>query len=254
MQTPTPVPLAGLANAFLTGFANARIVLPDEPARDEIGAASAVSARLGLNMTGMMLPPVARSSELNAADTRPLILIGPSSRVPASIAARLKTLKDTQGLAAWAEGAVVIAGPNPLGTRVAAEAFAGRSPYLWDGPGQDTDTTFDRVAASLSALLRAAGIEIRGVSFDDMVFERGRDEAISATVTASVPKGAVASGRRAVESLKQRHLRGEALTTLSYSGVGELAIRVTDGQSTETVTVPRVENRLISASFPAKNS
>lgn len=254
-QAPTGPPLGGLARVFpQTGmrqdrtdegrgdFANARLVLPDEPTRDDIGAASAVSARLGFNMTGMMLPPVSRSSELAASDKRPLILVGANqSRVPAAVGARIDTLKPSQGLAAWADGAVVIAGPTPAGTRAAAEAFAGRSPYVWDLPERDTSATFDRVAGDLAGLLRSAAIEITQISFDEMVFERNRDEAISATITADVANGSTVRARRAIETLKDRHQRGQEIDRLNYSGVVDLVVRLTDGKSIEIVTLTRVD-------------
>lgn len=254
-QVPTEVPLAGLARVFSQAgmrqdradesrgdFANARIVLPDDPARDDIGAASAVSARLGFNMTGMMLPPVSRSSELTASDKRPLILIGANqSRVPAPVKARVEALKPGQGLAAWADGAVVIAGPTPAGTRAAAEAFAGRSPYLWDLPGRDTSASVDRVAGDLAGLLRSSAIEVKQISFDEMVFERNRDDAMSATITAGVAGGSAVKARRAIEALKDRHERGQNLDRLNYSGVVDLVIRLSDGKSIETVTLTRVD-------------
>jgi hypothetical protein len=253
-QAPTEVPLAGLARVFQPAgmrqdpaeegradFANARIVLPDDPTRDDIGAASAVSARLGFNMTGMMLPPVSRASELSASDQRPLIVIGANQpRVPASVKARVETLKPGQGLAVWADGAVIVAGSTPAGTRAAAEAFAGRSPYLWDLPGRDTSASFDRVAADLAGLLRSAGIEIKQVSFDEIVFERNRDDAISATVSAAVGSGSAGKARRAIEALKDRHQRGQEIDRLNYSGVVDLVIRLNDGKSVETVTLTRV--------------
>lgn len=236
MQTPT---LAGLANALPGSFDNARIVVPDEPAKDEIGAASAVSARLGYNLTGMMLPPVAKASQVDLApDKRPLILIGLNQpRMPAALRTRIGALPPAQGLAAAANGMVVIAGPTPLGTRIAAEAFAGRTPYLWDLPGKSTSATFADVAADVTSAL--GGLEPRSTSFDEIVFERGREDASSATITVTLMKGTVPKARLALEALRDRHAQGQDTDTLEYSGVNDLVIRLTDGGATETLTLTR---------------
>ncbi len=233
MQTPAQIPLTGLANTLPGSFDTARIFVPDEPAKDDIGAASAVSARLGATLTGMLLPPVAKSSQVDLApDKRPLILIGLNQpRMPAALQKRVGALKDNQGLVAWADGAIVIAGPTPLGTRIAAEAFAGRAPYLWDLPGKDTNTAFDRVAGDVSAVLKTAGLEVRSLSFDEIVFEKGRDKALSALITAAIAKGTIQKARAAAK----QGLAGR--DTLHYSGVEVLVIRLADGTATETISI-----------------
>lgn len=245
-------PTLGLAQVFEPGtilqdrngdghvdFVAARIVLPDSPTSDEVAAASAVAARLGFETAGLTLPLVVGASELPAMERSTLVVVGASNpRLPPYVASRIALLQPGQGAVVWSNGTLGIAGADSAGTRAAAEAFAARSPYLWDIIGRETGDTFDRIGRDLVGFLAAADVAVRQISFDELVFDKGRPEAVSATITATVT-GGTAKAREVLGELKTRHLWGLDTDRLNYSSVAEISLVLVDGQARETVVIPR---------------
>ena len=112
-------------------FIAARIVVPETPAPEELAAATAIAARLGLETSGLTLPLVFRPGDPEPADG-PRIVVGTDNpELDPAMATRARALAAGQGLVAMSATTVVVAGGDDAGTQAAAEAFAARSPYLW---------------------------------------------------------------------------------------------------------------------------
>lgn len=222
-------------------FVAVRIVIPDAPTPEETAAAASVAGRFGFESSGLSLPLVFRASEVKPDDRLPLVVIGASNPfVPQALGSRIRALEAGRGLVASLDGITVIAGPTPEGTRAAAESFASRSPYFWEVTGRGTGDTFERVANDVARVLQVAGATVRQVSIDEIVFDRNRSEAVSAVVSAMLARGTVARAQTEVDALKRRHLRGADADKLNYSSIAELALKLTDGQTSEVATISRV--------------
>ncbi|MEZ5317130.1 MAG: hypothetical protein R2752_06980 [Vicinamibacterales bacterium] len=264
--TPPAVPRAsvqptGLAVVFERGsvlqdrngddqidFVAGQVVLPEDPAPQDVAAAAAVGARLGLETSGLTLPLVVRASEIPAAPaggtagtTVTRIVVGAANPLlPPAIAARAAALEPGQGLAAFAGGLVAIAGRDAAGTQAAGEAFASRSPYLWNVIGREEGDTFDRIAADAAGVLQDGGIAVTALSFDELVYEAEVPEMVRATVTATVPAGRATRARDRLTAIADGHRRGRETDRLNYASVREVVYRVADGRDTFDVSMPRV--------------
>jgi hypothetical protein len=236
-------------------FVSVRIILPDEPSPGEVAAAAAVGARLGLETSGMSLPLVFRASDVAAdeavavgsnglaeqAGATPVIVIGATNpHLPPAVAARAAALEAGQGLASFERGLVAIAGRDADGTQAAGEAFAARSPYLWNVIGRAEGDTFERVAGEVAAALEAGGVEVAEVTFDELVYDKDLSEVVRASVGVSVPAGRAAEARDVLANIAEGHRRGRATDVLNYASVSEVVYGVTDGGDRFAVPMPRV--------------
>ena len=251
---PDELAPAGLARLFEPGqalqdrngdervdFVAARIALPDAPAPEEVAAASAVAARLGFETSGLSFPLVVPASASEPGDDAPLIVVGGNNAlVPEPFRLRLASLKPGQGLVGSSGSTIVIAGNQPEGTRAAAEAFASRSPYLWEVIGRENGETYERVTFELARFLGEGGVEVSSVSVDELVFEKDRNEVVSVTLTAALASGGAVRARELLTNLEVRHREGQQTDRLSYSGAASVTYRLEDTTSVEVVTLERV--------------
>ena len=254
-QTETVV-TAGLASVFEPGpilqdrngddqvdFVSARLVLPDSPASEDVAAAVAVAARLGLETSGLSFPLAFRASEISDLyeEGPPLIIIGTGNvLLPEVIANRVSEFEPGEGTVTFSNGKVFIAGKDPAGTQAAGEAFAARSPYLWNIIGRDQGDTYQKIASDLAGFLGEKGVLVSSVSFDELIYRQKGREAETATVTASVPLGTVTQARDFLSVLASDHRKGQGTDRLNYASVSQIIFRVTDGQVSDAVTVSRV--------------
>jgi hypothetical protein len=253
--TAAQVATLGLATVFEAGpilqdrngdelvdFVAARIILPDLPAAQDVAAAVAVAARLGLETSGLTFPLAFKAAQVSGdGATVPAIVIGTANpHLPAPVVERVGELEPGQGIVSFVGGTVAIVGSDADGTQVAGEAFASRSPYFWNIIGRAEGDTFEKAAADTAGVLQEAGIEVTSVSFDELLYEKDRGEVVRATVTVAVADGTAARARDALASLAQGHRRGRATDRLSYASVAEVVCRVRDGSETYVVSVPRV--------------
>ena len=256
--TPAALPPTGLATVFEPGlilqdrngddqvdFADVRIVLPDNPAPGDVAAASAVAARLGLETSGLTLPLVFHASNAPAdAGTTTTILIGADNpRLAPEVRARITALPEGQGLVTIDTGSgttVTIAGKDADGTQAAGEAFASRSPYLWNVIGRAEGDTFDRLVADVEGVVNERATTVGSVAFDEFLYEKDRREMLRATLTVAVPSGRAARARDRIVAIADGHRQGRATDTLNYASVTEMVYRVTDGADAFEVVVPRV--------------
>ncbi len=225
-------------------YVSARIILPDSPVPEEVAAAAAIAARLGFETSGLSLPLVIHATKAASADLPDdlprIVLGGENPLLPEEVIRRIASLESEQGLVTLSEGLLVVAGKDPIGTRTAAEAFAARSPYLWEIIGRENGETFVRLTSDLTELLGEGGVEVTEVSFDEMVFEKDRNEVVSATSSVRLAEGALPRARELFTELEETHSRGESTNKLSYSSLATWHLSLTDGVSRDEVAVSRV--------------
>ena len=222
-------------------FVGARIVLPRFPSPSEVAAATAIAARLGLETSGLTLPLVFTSDEVPSSDGTPTILIGiGNDLLPESIAEQARRLNPGQGLVSWAENSVAVAGHDDLGTQVAGEAFAARSPYLWSIIGRRNGDTFEKITHHIEAQLAELGITPEAVSFDEIVFQAKRNEAVRVTVRVALGSGEIGKVRANLEALAQEHRWGRQTERLSYASISELALHLVEEEESSTIRLPRI--------------
>ncbi len=246
--------VSGLARVFEPGwflkdkngdgqvdFVSVRIVLPRVAAPSEVAAATAVAARLALETSGLNLPLVFPSDRVLAADGTPTILIGTGNELLSeAVVKRALALDPGQGLVTWAAQSVIIAGHDPLGTQVAGEAFAARSPYLWSIIGRQNGDTFEKISRHIEAHLSEIDITPESVSFDEIVFEAERKEAVRVTVRVELGSGETERVRASLQALVQEHRQGRQTELLSYASVAELAIQLAEGRESSMIILPRI--------------
>lgn len=251
---PAPFFLEGLASVFEPGrilqdrngdqqvdFVSARVILPDAPAPEEVAAAGTIAARLGLESSGLTLPLVihaASAADVPSDITR--IVIGASNPlVPTEIGARVATLAAGQGLVRVSGSLIVVAGHDAAGTQAAGEAFAARSPYLWNVIGRGEGDTFDRLATDAATVLGPVA-SVSAMTVDELVYAADRREVLRAGLTLTVPTGRAGRARDRLQSVADGHRQGQATDTLNYASVVEISYRVSDGREGYDIVVPRV--------------
>lgn len=245
---------AGLADAFQPGWflldqnddqqvdaLSVRVILPQRPTAEEVAAATAVAARLGFETAGLSLPLVFTSDQVPSSDAVPTIFIGAGNELlPAPLKQRISTLEPGQGLVAVSGDSLAIVGGDPLGTQLAAEAFASRSPYLWSVIGRENGDTFERITGQLMAELSRANLRPASVRFGEILYESERPEAVRVGISVALESGSPERAREALQELAERHRHGQDTDILSYSSIAELEIQFLHGTAVSQVTLPRV--------------
>jgi hypothetical protein len=216
----------GLADAVA-----ARIILPVDPALEEVQASVNLAARLGFETTALDLPLVLRDHEIGApAAVAVPVLVGSRNRFVQALATRgaldLPPLEAGQGLIALARSplgggdGLVVVGADPAGTLAAADVLAARLPRLWSPTG----ATLRMVEEQATRWLRRAGVSTDGVAVSALVVDRDRRGLASVVVRARVGAGDLDRARRVVEQLDLAHRRGLEPRTLSYAAVAATTI------------------------------
>ena len=245
--------LAGLEDVFAPGvfledrngdgvvdFINARIVLPSDPAPEEVAAAANIAARLGFESSAFTPGLAVLDGALTpGADSPPLFLIGRSNRWVRRLEEdgriELSGLTARQGLFAIVSSpfggpdAVVVAGADPEGTLQAANAASARLPYLW----QLRSDTVSSVGEDVEEFLGESRVEVHGVQVTEAVYEKGQEQVSRLAMTLDVVDPGNAA--EVLDELAADHRVGQARFTdrravrLSYYGAGALDFQLPDG-------------------------
>jgi hypothetical protein len=223
-------------------FVAARLILPNTAAPEDVAAALAVAGRLGLETSGLSFPLAFRASEVSQLRSGPTaFVIGRGNELlPEGVRRRIEKLEAGQGLVAYEDGVVVIAGVDDLGTRAAGEAFASRSPYLWNVIGRDQGDTYEKLTTDAVNLLGSGGVQVTAVTFDELVYQHEVTGAVRVTATASVSPGACARAHELLATLAEQHRRGVGTDRLNYASAAEVVLRVSDGRESRGVAFARL--------------
>ena len=235
-------------------FVDAAIVVGESPTVSDIAAAADVAARLGYETMAMDIP-LASLEESSG----PAILVGSAALTRAGVAATvvglagLATGEDiiellTAGGREW----LVIAGADEAGTRAAAQAFAGRLPYLWEPNG----TTLDEVVGEVREFLTDQGAEAGSMRIPTVRVKEGSNSLESLVVEARLGSADQAEQvQSALEALARD--RGEAAASdeppLSYPGARVLRVVLSaPGVEQREVVVPQAEPDSKGGPIPAR--
>ena len=245
--------LAGLEDVFAPGvfledrngdsvvdFINARIVLPADPAPEEVAAAANIAARLGFESSAFTPGLAVLDGDINpGVDSPPLFLVGRSNRWVRQLEEDgridLSGLTPGQGLFAivaspfGGEDAVVVAGADPDGTLFAANSASARLPYLW----QLRSDTVSSVMDDVEEFLGESRVDVDGVRSTEAVYEKGQEQVSRLVMTLDVVDPGNAA--EVLDELAADHRVGQARFTdrravrLSYYGAGALDFQLPDG-------------------------
>ncbi len=227
-------------------FVNARLVLGASPGDDEIAAAGDVAARLGFETSAMNLPVRAAAGGSGLP-----VVVGAGGLAAAGLAAGdlgAAALAAGEGEVAVVPGAppgILVTGGDGAGTRAAAEALAGRLPYVWAPKGD----TLEKVADDVRAALADAKVPVQAVEVPAVYVKAGGD-ALERLVVAVTVGGAadVKAAQAALEALRPRPARPGARASaapsepkLTYAGAEAVEVRLAAaGSPAASVVLPRV--------------
>lgn len=242
--------LAGLEDVFapgvfledrngdgVTDFIRGRIVLPVDPAPEEVAAAANIAARLGFESSAFTAGLAVFDTDITpGAESEPLFLVGRSNRWVQALERNgrvtLSDLTPGQGLFAVVSSpfggadAVVVAGADPAGTLYAANSASARLPYLW----QLRSDTISSVMDDVASFLGESRVEVRGIRSTEAVYEQGREQVSRLGMTLDVTDPGNAA--EVLDELAADHRVGEArfegrrAVRLSYYGAGALDLRL----------------------------
>lgn len=211
----------------------ARVVLPAEPAIEDVQAAANIAGRLGFETTALTLPVVLRAPDVSqpAAIAVPIV-IGRSNQFIARLAERgvidLKPLKKGQGLLAVVPSplggpdGIVVVGGDDEGTLNAANQLAVNLPRLWGAAGARVGQAESQAGAYLKS--RAVSGTVRGVS--SMLVDSDRRGLAQMTLRIDVAPGDVSRATKAIEDLDLAHRRGLEPKTLNYANAASTVVEI----------------------------
>ena len=140
----------------------ARVIVPADPAVEDVQAAANIAGRLGFETTALTLPIVLRASEVaQPASVAVPILVGRGNAFVKTLIDRgaidVKPLKPGQGLVAVVESplgggdGIVVVGGDDEGTLNAANQLAAYLPRLWGATGARVGQVETQAARYLKA-------------------------------------------------------------------------------------------------------
>jgi hypothetical protein len=225
----------------------ARIVLPADPAIEDIQAAANIAGRLGFETTALTLPVVLKAPDVSQPASIALpVIVGRGNQFIARLVERgaidLKPLKAGQGLLAVVPSplggpdGIAIAGGDDEGTLNAANQLAVNLPRLWGATGARVTQAETQTAAYLKT--RALPATIHGVT--SMLVDSDRRGLARVTLRVDVAPGDVSRATKVIEDLDLAHRRGLEPETLNYANAASTVVEVwASGRKAGEATVRR---------------
>ncbi len=214
----------------------ARVIVPDEPAVEDVQGAANIAGRLGFETTALTLPLVVRAHEVSQpASIAMPILVGRGNALVKPLidrgALRLETLKPGQGLVAvvtsplgGADGVVVIGGDDE-GTLNAANELSAYLPRIW-GP---TGARVGQVETQTIRYLKSNGVTATSRGVSAVIVDSDRRGVAKLIERVDVPAAEAAKAVHAIEQLDLAHRRGLEPEILSYANAASTEIEVWAG-------------------------
>jgi hypothetical protein len=221
----------GLADAVV-----ARVVLPVEPAVEDVQAAANIAGRLAFETTALTLPLVLKMPDVpQPAGIAVPIVVGRSNEFIARLVERgaidLKPLKKGQGLLAVVPSplggpdGIAVVGGDDEGTLNAANELAVNLPRLWGATGARVGQAESQAGEYLKS--RAVPGTVRGVS--SMLVDSDRRGLAQMTLRVDVAPGDVSRATKAIEDLDLAHRRGLEPETLNYANGASTMVEIWAG-------------------------
>src|ERR1051326_5244143 len=232
----------GLADAVA-----ARVVVPAEPAVEDIEAAANIAGRLGFETTALTLPIVLKAPDVTqpASIAVPIIVVRTNAFIAKLVekgAIDLKPLKRGQGLLTVVSSplggpdGIAVGGGDDEGTLNAANELAVNLPRLWGATGARISQAESQTAAYLKS--RNAPGTVRGVA--SMLVDSDRRGLARMTLRVDAAPGDVARTTKAIEELDLAHRRGLEPDTLNYANAAATVVEVwASGRKAAEATVRR---------------
>ena len=211
----------------------ARVILPAEPAVEEVQAAANIAGRLGFETTALTLPIVLRAPDVSQSSAIVLpIVVGRTNPFLVRLVERgvidLKPLKKGQGLLAVVPSplggpdGIAVAGGDDEGTLNAANELAVNLPRLWGASGARAGQAESQVGAYLKS--RAVPGAVQGVR--SILVDSDRRGLAQMTLRIDVTPGDVARATKAIEDLDLAHRRGLEPETLNYTNAASTVVEI----------------------------
>ncbi len=221
----------GLADAVA-----ARVIVPADPAVEDVQAAVNIAGRLGFETTALTLPIVWKASEVTQpASIAVPILVGRGNAFVKALVDRgvidLKPLKAGQGLVAvvtsplgGGDGIVVVGGDDE-GTLAGANELAANLPRLW-GP---TGARIAQAETQAIRYLKSNGIAATARGVSALLVDSDRRGIATLTMRVEVAAADTAKALHVVEKLDAAHRRGLEPDTLNYTNAASTEVEVWSG-------------------------
>lgn len=211
----------------------ARVVLPAEPALEDIEAAANIAGRLGFETTALTLPVVIKAPDVAQPASIALpIVVGRTNPFVTKLVDRgaldLKSLSAGQGVIAMVasplggpEG-IAVAGGDDQGTLNAANELAASLPRLWGATGARLAQVETQLASYLKS--RALPATVHGVT--SIVVDSDRRGLARLTVRVDATAAEATRTAKAVEDLDAAHRRGQQPDILDYADTASTVVEV----------------------------
>jgi hypothetical protein len=225
----------------------ARVILPAEPAVEDLQAAANLAGRFAFETTALSLPLVLKAPDVPAPASIALpVLVGRGNSFILRLVERgsidLSRLTKGQGLLAavasplgGADGIAVV-GADDEGTLNAANQLAVNLPHLWGATGARVLQAESQTAAYMRS--RSVPGSIRGVT--SILVDSERRGLAQLRLRFDVAAGDVPRATRAIEELDVAHRRGLEPETLNYTNAATTVVEIwADGRKSAEAAVRR---------------
>jgi hypothetical protein len=214
----------------------ARVIVPADPAVEDVQAAANIAGRLGFETTALTLPVVLKASEVSQpASVAIPILVGRSNAHLKALIDRglidVKSLKPGQGLVAVVESplgggdGIAVIGGDDEGTLNAANELAAYLPRLWGATGG----RLGQVEAQTIRYLKSTGIAATSRGVSAIVVDSDRRGVAKVTLRVEAPPAEAPRVVHAIEQLDLAHRRGLEPDTLDYANAASTEVEVWSG-------------------------
>src|SRR5262245_25811361 len=224
----------------------ARVIVPAEPAVEDVQGAANIAGRLGFETTALTLPLVLKSSDVAQPASIALpILVGRNNPLIKPLIDRgaidVKTLKPGQGLVAVVSSplgggdGVAVLGVDDEGTLNAANELAAYLPRIWGSTG----ARIGQVETQTIRYLKSSGVNATSRGVSAVIVDSDRRGVLKVIERVEVTAGDAAKAQRAIEQLDLAHRRGFEPETLAYANAAATEIEIWSGGKSQGSAVVR---------------
>ena len=269
----------GLKDADGDGLADKialTIVIPDNPSSSELALAADIAARANFESLAQDFGLIKRESEVpNIDKAENPILIGTNIRwLRDALKGKdivLPELGANQAVASIfatkTQTGIVLAASSDDALLQAGRAFFLRWPYFWDIWGREEGATYDRLEKDITQYLSAEGVSLQKTIIKSVLYEfpplkKGAGTLKKLSFAAGEIKDLtvdiyltddddLTKTFKAVDGVREQHLRGQKSEVLSYPGCAQLTFSLRYGKRTLQAVLPRLgyPKRMLTPSF-----
>lgn len=241
------------------------IVIPDNPSAVELALAADIASRANFESLAQDFTLIKRESEIpNMEKVENPILIGTNVKwLRDALKGKdivLPELGSSQGVvavfASKMQTGLVLAAGSEDSLLQTGRAFFLRWPYFWDVWGREEGATFDKLEKDLTQYLTNEGVRlqrtiIRSVLYEFPALKKGPGTLKKLAFNAGEIKDLTVDVYltddddlnqtfKAVDAVREQHLRGQKSDLLSYPGCAQLTFALRFGKRTLQAVLPRL--------------